>query len=124
MDMDIFQAEMDSMVAEAPEIQKALGVGILPILALTGEVALDLLDELIDEAYWLVKDVKTGLWVISKPVRNNHHFKKVAKITEKAANATKNAAIKGWKFVAPIGKKGVDYTKGGINNTKSAWTYV
>ena len=81
MDMDIFQAEMDSMVAEAPEIQKALGVGILPILALTGEVALDLLDELIDEAYWLVKDVKTGLWVISKPIRNNHTFKKVAKFT-------------------------------------------
>ena len=26
--------------------------------------------------------------------------------------------------MAPIGKKGVDYTKGGIKNTKGAWTYA
>ena len=79
--MDIFQAEMDTMVAEEPEIERALGVGILPIFAVTGDIALDLLDMMIDDAYWLVKDIKTGLWVISKPIRNNHTFKKVAKFT-------------------------------------------
>lgn len=125
MDMDIFQAEMKAMQSETPEIQKSLGTGILPVMAVTGEIMLEVLDEMIDEAYLMVRDTATGLWSLSKPLRNTTHYKKVAKFTNnKVIKPTKNAAIKGWQVVAPLGEKGMNYTKGGIKNTKNAWKYT
>ena len=96
MEMDIFQAEMGVMAQEAPEIEKALGVGNLPLLLISTDFVLDALDILIEESYWLVRDTATGLWNLAKPIRRTPTFKKVAAASSKAANATKNVALKGW----------------------------
>lgn len=91
---------------------------------MANDVVLDVLDILIEETYWLVKDTTTGLWNLALPIRRTPTFKKVSEATKNAADKTKNVALKGWKVVAPISQKGVDYTKGGIKNTKNAWKYV
>ena len=91
---------MDIMVTEAPQIQAALGMGILPLFINTVDSALNALDELIIEGIVLVWDVSTVTWDLAKPLRRMPPFKKIANATKhglsRAANATKSTAIEGW----------------------------
>jgi hypothetical protein len=112
--MDIFEAEMGIMLQEAPEIQKSLGMGAIGMFVNGVDDALEMLDELIIEGFVLVFDASSGLWNLAKPIKRVDQLKNA---TIKAANATKNAAIKGWQFVAPI-------VKDGKNKTVGAWKYA
>jgi hypothetical protein len=65
----------------------------------------------------LIKDATSGLWNLAQPIKSTPHFQKVANASMRAANATKHAAMSGWKVVAPLAKHSA-------NKTVGVWKYI